>query len=93
MTVQENVEQSQIQHTVVGVVVSDKMHKTIVVKIERKEKHPLYGKYVKRITKLYAHDEDEISGIGDVVKIKSVRPLSKTKRWSLLEVVTKANKE
>lgn len=72
---------------VVGKVVSNKMDKTIVVQIERKVKHPLYGKYVKRFTKMYAHDEDNRCNVGDVVKIQQTRPLSRLKRWKLVELV------
>lgn len=74
----------------VGVVTSDKMNKTIVVAVERKIKHPLYGKFVKNTTKFHAHDEKEECGIGDTVKIMETRPLSKTKRWRLVEVMEKA---
>lgn len=72
---------------IVGKVVSNKMDKTIVVQIERKVKHPLYGKYVKRFTKMYAHDEDNRCNIGDIVLIQQTRPLSKLKRWKLVELV------
>ncbi|MBL7995328.1 30S ribosomal protein S17 [bacterium] len=75
----------------VGTVVSDKMQKSIVVKIERKVVHPTYKKYVKRTAKLMAHDEKEEAGIGDLVKIMETRPLSKSKRWRLVEVVKKAD--
>ena len=74
----------------IGVVVSDKMDKTIVVAVERKEKHPLYGKFVKKTTKFYAEDEKNECGIGDTVRIMETRPLSKTKRWRLVEIVEKA---
>lgn len=73
--------------TIVGKVVSNKMNKTIVVQVERKVKHPLYGKYIKRFTKMYAHDEDNRCSIGDIVMIKQTRPLSKLKRWTLVELV------
>lgn len=73
--------------TLVGKVVSDKMQKTIVVLIERSIKHPKYGKIIKKHSKVHAHDEDGRSKIGDTVKIKESRPLSKTKSWVLLEVV------
>ena len=76
----------------IGVVTSDKMDKTITVAVERKVKHPIYGKFVKKTTKFHAHDEKQECGIGDVVKIMETRPLSKTKRWRLVEVVEKANK-
>ncbi|MCE2655509.1 MAG: 30S ribosomal protein S17 [Bacteroidetes bacterium] len=74
----------------VGVVTSDKMDKTITVAVERKVKHPIYGKFVKKTTKFHAHDEKQECAIGDVVKIMETRPLSKTKRWRLVEVVEKA---
>ena len=73
-----------------GVVVSDKMDKTVVVAVERKEKHPLYGKFVKKTTKFVAHDEKNECGVGDTVLIMETRPLSKTKRWRLVEIVEKA---
>ncbi len=74
----------------IGIVVSDKMNKTIVVAVEVREKHPLYGKFVKRTTKFVAHDEKEECGIGDTVRIMETRPLSKTKNWRLVEIVEKA---
>ncbi len=73
-----------------GKVVSSKMEKSISVSIERKVAHPLYKKYFKRTTKFYAHDEKNEAGIGDTVKIMETRPLSKLKRWRLVEIVTKA---
>ena len=73
----------------IGRVSSDKMHKTIVVEIERKVPHPLYKKIVKRVTKLYAHDEDNQCQVGDIVKIEQTRPLSKLKRWKVIEVLNK----
>jgi len=76
--------------TLQGRVVSDKMDKSIVVAIERKVKHPIYGKYIKRTTKLHAHDENNQCATGDVVSIKECRPLSKTKSWTLVEIVEKA---
>ena len=74
----------------IGVVVSDKMDKTIVVASEVREKHPLYGKFVKRTTKFVAHDEKNECGIGDTVRIIETRPLSKSKNWRLVEIVEKA---
>ena len=68
---------------------SNKMDKTIVVAAERKVKHPIYGKFVKKTTKFHAHDEKNECSIGDTVKIMETRPLSKTKRWRLVEVVEK----
>ena len=74
----------------IGVVVSDKMDKTIVVSSEVREKHPLYGKFVKRTTKFVAHDDKNECGVGDTVRIMETRPLSKTKNWRLVEIVEKA---
>ncbi len=74
----------------VGLVVSDKMDKTITVAIERQVKHPIYGKFVKKTTKLHAHDEANDAGVGDTVRIQETRPLSKMKRWRLVEVVERA---
>ncbi|XQS14939.1 30S ribosomal protein S17 [Citrobacter telavivensis] len=76
--------------TLQGRVVSDKMEKSIVVAIERFVKHPIYGKYVKRSTKLHAHDEANQCKIGDKVSIRETRPLAKTKSWTLVRVVEKA---
>ena len=73
-----------------GKVVKNKMEKSIIVAIERKVAHPLYKKYFKRTTKFYAHDEKNEAGVGDTVKIMETRPLSKLKRWRLVEIVTKA---
>ena len=75
--------------TRIGVVSSNKMTKTITVTVERKVKHPIYGKFVKKTNKFHAHDEKNECSIGDVVKIMESRPLSKTKRWRLVEVVEK----
>ena len=79
-----------LRKTRVGKVVSDKMDKTIVVAVERKEKHPLYGKFVKKTTKFVAQDEKNECGIGDTVLIMETRHLSKTKNWRLVEIVEKA---
>jgi small subunit ribosomal protein S17 len=73
-----------------GYVVSDKMDKTIVVEVEDRVKHPLYGKVIRRTTKIKAHDEANSAGIGDLVIIHETRPLSATKRWRLVEIVEKA---
>jgi small subunit ribosomal protein S17 len=73
-----------------GVVTSNKMTKTITVAVERKVKHPIYGKFVKKTTRFHAHDEKNECTIGDIVRIMETRPLSKTKRWRLVEVVEKA---
>ena len=78
-----------LRKTKLGVVSSNKMDKTITVSVERKVKHPLYGKFVKKSTKFHAHDEKNECSIGDTVKIMESRPLSKTKRWRLVEVVEK----
>lgn len=73
-----------------GIVVSDKMDKTIVVLLERKMRHPLFGKTIRTSSKLYAHDEKGDAGIGDVVRVSETRPLSKQKRWRLVEVLKRA---
>jgi small subunit ribosomal protein S17 len=74
----------------IGVVTSDKMDKSIVVSVERKVKHPKYGKFVKKTKKFVAHDETNDCNIGDTVKIMETRPLSKTKNWRLVEIVERA---
>lgn len=79
----------KLRKTKTGVVSSDKMEKTITVAVERKVKHPIYGKFVKKTTKFHAHDDKNECSIGDIVKIMETRPLSKTKRWRLVEVVEK----
>ena len=76
-----------------GVVTSDKANKTITVKIERKVKHPLYGKVIKRATKVHAHDENNDASIGDVVSVKECRPISKNKTWILVSDKTTEIKE
>ncbi|MFX9799476.1 30S ribosomal protein S17 [Amnimonas aquatica] len=81
----------QIVRTQTGKVVSNKGDKSITVLIERKVKHPVYGKYITRSTKLHAHDEQNVCQEGDVVTISECRPLSKTKSWVLVEVVEKAD--
>ena len=73
-----------------GYVVSDKMNKTIVVEVEDRVKHPLYGKVIRRSTKVKAHDELNTAGIGDLVLISETRPLSATKNWRLVEIIEKA---
>lgn len=75
--------------SVTGKVTSNKMNKTIVVEVERKVKHPLYGKYMKRYSKMYAHDNENVCQLGDIVEIKQSRPLSKTKHWILVRVLEK----
>jgi small subunit ribosomal protein S17 len=77
----------------VGVVVSDKMDKTITVKVTRASRHPVYNKMMKQATKFKAHDEKEEAKIGDTVRIAETRPTSKTKRWRLVEIVNKASVE
>jgi small subunit ribosomal protein S17 len=91
MTEQNNIQVSQ--RTVIGKVISNKMDKTIVVQVERKVKHPLYGKIVKRYSKMYAHDESNTCQVGDVVEIQQTRPLSKTKRWKLIEILRKEDQQ
>jgi small subunit ribosomal protein S17 len=76
--------------TLQGVVISNKMDKSIVVMIERRVKHPMYGKYITRSTKLKAHDEANVCNQGDLVTIREVAPISKSKNWTLVDVVTKA---
>ncbi len=76
-----------MRRTIQGKVISDKMDKTIVVKIDRKVKHPFYGKYITRSTKVYAHDNDNVAKIGDIVLIEESRPISKTKGWLLKTVI------
>ena len=83
-------EQRGIRKERVGVVVSDKMDKTIVVEIRTRVKHPLYGKIMNRTTRFKAHDENNECGIGDTVRVMETRPLSKDKRWRLVEIVEKA---
>src|SRR5260370_39535204 len=79
-----------LRKTRTGVVKSNKMEKSITVTVERKVKHPIYGKFVKKTTSFHAHDEKNESTIGDVVRIMESRPMSKTKRWRLVEVIEKA---
>ena len=74
----------------VGIVTSDKMQKSIVVSVERKVKHPKYGKFVKKTTKFVAHDEKDDCNVGDIVKIMETRPLSKSKNWRLVEIIERA---
>ena len=74
-----------------GRVTSDRMDKTVVVTVDRLVRHPLYGKTIKRRSKLYAHDENNECGMGDIVRIAETRPVSKTKRWRVIEVVRKAH--
>ena len=74
----------------IGVVVSNKMQKSIVVEIERREKHPIYGKFIKKPSRFMAHDEKEECNIGDTVRIMETRPLSKRKHWRLVEIIERA---
>ena len=74
----------------IGKVVSNKMQKSITIAVNRKEKHPIYGKFVNKTTKFMAHDEKNEAGIGDTVRIMETRPLSKSKRWRLVEILEKA---
>ena len=83
-------EERNLRKTRTGKVVSDKMDKTIVVAVQDNVKHPLYNKIVKRTYKLKAHDENNECGIGDTVRVMETRPLSKDKRWRLVEVIEKA---
>ncbi|MFN5641627.1 MAG: 30S ribosomal protein S17 [Sphingobacteriales bacterium] len=80
----------KLRKTKIGVVSSNKMMKTITVAVERKVKHPIYGKFVKKTTKFHAHDENGEATPGDVVRIMETRPLSKTKRWRLVDIIEKA---
>jgi small subunit ribosomal protein S17 len=83
-------EERNLRKERIGVVKSNKMEKTIVVAVERKVKHPMYGKFVKRTTTFAAHDEKNECNIGDTVRIMETRPLSKSKRWRLVEIVERA---
>lgn len=79
-----------LRKTRVGTVVSNKMDKTIVVAVEDNVRHPIYGKIIKRTLKLHAHDEENVCNVGDKVEVMETRPLSKTKRWRLVEIIEKA---
>mgnify|MGYP000729682709 CR=1 FL=1 len=83
-------QKQKIERTATGRVISDKMDKTITVLVERRVKHPVYGKFVRKSTKLHAHDENNECKEGDVVTIAECRPISKNKAWRLVEVVEKA---
>ena len=78
------------QRTIEGRVVSNKMDKTVTVLVERQVKHALYGKYIKRPTKLHAHDADNSCKEGDVVRVTEIAPMSKTKNWRVVEIITRA---
>jgi small subunit ribosomal protein S17 len=83
-------DENKANRTLSGRVTSAAMDKTITVVVERRVKHPLYGKYMKRSTKVHAHDESNNCGVGDLVRVEQCRPISKSKSWRLLEVVEKA---
>ncbi len=86
----ETIETRNLRKERVGVVTSNKMQKTITVVVERREKHPKYGKFVKRSSKFAAHDEKDECNIGDLVRIAETRPLSKNKCWRLVEIIERA---
>jgi len=86
----ENITTTVPKKTLVGEVVSDKMSKTIVVEVSRRVRHPQYLKVITKFKKFYAHDEKELASLGDVVRIVETRPLSRLKRWELVEIVTKS---
>ncbi len=87
----ENVQEKRnLRKEKTGIVTSDKMEKTIVVSVERRIKHPKYGKFIKRTSKFFAHDEKREAHTGDLVRISETRPLSKNKCWRLVEIVEKA---
>ena len=83
-------EQKSLQHTLVGKVVSNKMTKTVTVLVERRQKHPIYGKYIVKSNKYHAHDETDAVNEGDTVEIAASRPLSRTKTWTVTRVVKEA---
>ena len=83
-------EKAKVERTVTGRVVSNKMDKSITVLVERRVKHPVYGKYVKRSSKVHAHDESNECNAGDLVTVKECRPLSKSKNWTLVTIVERA---
>lgn len=83
-------QERNLRKTRVGVVTSSSMHKSISVQVERRLRHPIYGKFVKKSKKFMAHDEENQCGVGDLVRIMETRPLSKNKRWRLVEVIEKA---
>ncbi len=83
-------ETRNLRKTRTGIVVSNKMDKSVVVAVEIREKHPIYGKFVKKTKKYHAHDNENTCNVGDTVKIMETRPLSKTKRWRLVEVIERA---
>lgn len=81
---------AKVARTIVGRVVSDKMDKSAVVMVERKVRHPLYGKYIRRSTKLHIHDENNQCQMGDTVSIRECRPISRTKFWRLVEIIERS---
>jgi small subunit ribosomal protein S17 len=83
-------QEDKVQRTLTGLVTSNAMDKSITVMIERRFKHPVYGKYINRSTKLHVHDENNECGSGDVVMIEQCRPMSKTKSWKLVQIIEKA---
>lgn len=83
-------EERNLRKERVGVVVSDKMEKSVVVAVETREKHPMYGKFVKKTKKFHVHDEKNDAHDGDTVRIMETRPLSKTKRWRIVEIIERA---
>jgi small subunit ribosomal protein S17 len=87
---EEIINERNLRKVRIGVVVSGKMDKTIVVAEKRKVKHPIYGKFVNKTTKYYVHDETNTCNIGDTVRIMETRPLSKNKRWRLVEIIERA---
>lgn len=84
-------EQQESNRTLTGRVISNKMNKTITVLVERKVKHPIYGKFIKRSTKVHAHDSDNQCQVGDTVTVEQCRPLSKSKTWRLLRILERTN--
>jgi small subunit ribosomal protein S17 len=84
-------ETAKIERSTIGRVVSDKMDKTVTVLIERKVKHPIYGKFIRRSTKLHVHDAENACSAGDTVEIRECRPMSKSKSWMLVRILERAN--
>lgn len=83
-------EQRNLRKERVGIVTGDKMQKSITVAVRRRFKHPIYGKFITKVTKYIAHDEEDTCKMGDMVKIAETRPLSKTKKWRLVEIIERA---
>jgi len=84
-------ETAKIERSTIGRVISDKMDKTVTVVIERKVKHPIYGKFIRRSTKLHVHDAENACNAGDTVEIKECRPMSKNKSWTLVRILERSN--